>query len=111
MSGLTRKTIGFTETTIIDSEFVAAYQEKTFAAYVRHCVRMETQKRLKDIKKRIEEEIHVNTMLDAPQRSGNESESNYALRQIVLEILKQERDNSPSLTVHADGKHEYKNGA
>ena len=84
-----RKTITFDETLILDAEFVAKYQEKTFAGYVRHCVRMETQKRLKAIEKVIGEELHVNMPYNQPQRSGNAIGSNSELRQLVHEMIKE----------------------
>lgn len=86
MSGI-KKSIEFDEIVYEDAKFVADYQEKSFSGYVRHCVKMETQKRLKAIERAAETEIHAYQLLSQSQRSGNATESNFITRQQLLEIL------------------------
>ena len=86
----TKKTIRFDETLLNDALFVADYQEKTFAAYVRYCVKIETQRRLKEKIKASSEEVHAIDIINAIRQAGSMSEGNSALRQLIRKIIDEE---------------------
>lgn len=73
-----------------DTEFIAAYQGKSVASYIKKCVEAENQRRLKSIKEKIEEELHTPDLLNIPHRSGNETELEKVISLLVKKSLEKE---------------------
>ncbi len=85
-----RKSVDLGETGREDTEFIAAYQGKSVASYIKKCVEAENQRRFKSIKQKIDEEIHVSDLLNLPHRLGNESELEKVIGLIVKKCLERE---------------------
>ena len=86
-----RKSVDLGDTVREDTEFIAAYQGKSVASYIRKCVEAENQRRFKSIKQKIEEELHVPDLLNLPHRLGNESELEKVIGLMVKKCLEKER--------------------